>query len=78
MEVHKKLGSEFLESVYSKALEMEFKKTEIPYEKEKKLPVYYEDIILKKYFRADYVCMNQLFWNLKLQSIQLMLIGNKH
>jgi GxxExxY protein len=65
IEVHKKLGSGFLESVYSEALEMEFKKAEIPYEKEKKLPVYYEDIKLKKYFRADYVCYESIILELK-------------
>jgi len=37
MEVHKKLGSGFLESVYSEALELEFKKVDVPYEREKKL-----------------------------------------
>ena len=65
MEVHKKLGSGFLESVYSEALELEFKKVEIPYEKEKKLPVYYEDKPLNKYFRADFVCFNSIILELK-------------
>jgi len=65
MEVHKKLGAGFLESVYSEALELEFKKIEIPYEKEKKLPVYYEDKPLNKYFRADYVCYNSIIIELK-------------
>ena len=58
MEVHKKLGAGFLESVYSEALEIEFKNAGIPYEKEKKLQVYYGDKPLKKYFRADFVCYN--------------------
>ena len=35
MEVHKILGSGFLESVYSDALELEFKKADIPFEREK-------------------------------------------
>ncbi len=65
MEVHKKLGSGFLESVYSEALEIEFKGAGIPYEKEKKLPVYYEDKPLKKYFKADYVCYNSIIIELK-------------
>lgn len=65
MEVHKKLGSGFLESVYSEALELELKKVGIPYEKEKKLPVYYDDKVLNKYFRADFVCYNSIILELK-------------
>ena len=65
MEVHKKLGAGFLESVYSEALEIEFKKAGIPYEKEKKLPVYYGDKPLKKYFRADFVCYKSIIVELK-------------
>ena len=57
-EVHKKLGPGFLESVYSEALELELKKENIPYCREKKLPVYYQDILLKKFFRADFVCFD--------------------
>jgi len=43
MEVHKKLGPGFLESVYAEALEFEFKKVNVPYEREKKLPVIYNN-----------------------------------
>jgi len=35
MEVHKKLGPGFLESVYAEALELELKKASVPYEREK-------------------------------------------
>jgi len=65
MEVHKKLGSGFLESVYSEAVELEFKQADIPYEKEKKLPVFYDDQPLKKYFKADFVCFNGIIIELK-------------
>lgn len=65
IEVHKKLSSGFLESVYSEALELEFKKSEIPYEREKKLPVFYDDQPLKKYFKADFVCFNSIILELK-------------
>ncbi len=65
MEVHKKLGSGFLESVYSEALELEFRKADIPYEREKKLPVFYENLPLNKYFRADFVCFNSIIIELK-------------
>lgn len=65
MEVHKKLGAGFLESVYSEALELELKKSGILYEKEKKLPVYYDDKPLSKYFRADFVCFKSIILELK-------------
>lgn len=65
MEVHKKLGSGFLESVYSEALEMEFRKADVPYEREKKLQVFYDNQSLNKYFRADFVCFNSIIIELK-------------
>lgn len=65
MEVHKKLGSGFLESVYSEALELEFRKVDIPYEREKKLPVFYDNQPLKKYFKADFVCFDSIIIELK-------------
>jgi len=37
MAVHNELGCGFLEAVYQDALEIEFKKQGIPYEREKKL-----------------------------------------
>jgi GxxExxY protein len=65
MEVHKKLGPGLLESVYSEALEIEFKNGDIPYEREKKLPVWYDGKPLKKYFRADFVCYDSIIIELK-------------
>ena len=65
MEVHKKLGAGFLESVYSEALELEFVKANIPYEREKKLLVFYDNQPLKKYFKADFVCYNSIIIELK-------------
>lgn len=65
MYVHSKLGAGFLESVYSEALEIEFQKRNIPFEKEKKLPVYYDNQPLKKYFKADFVCFDKIIIELK-------------
>jgi len=65
IEVHKKLGSGFLESVYAEALELEFKKADISFEREKKLPVYYDNQPLKKYFKADFVCFNSIIIEMK-------------
>ena len=42
MEVHRVLGPGFLEAVYQEALELEFQKQNIPYEKEKLLNIFYK------------------------------------
>ena len=53
--VHRKLGPGFLESVYQAALAYELKMAGIPYEKEKNLPVPYEDVILDVGFWCDFL-----------------------
>lgn len=65
MEVHRKLGSGFLESVYAEAFEKEFKNKNIPYKREEKLRIYYDEFPLKKYFKADFVCYNTIIVELK-------------
>lgn len=59
MKIHK-LGHGFLESVNQEALEIEFQKNNIPFEKEKKLPIYYNDQSLKEYFRTDFICYDSI------------------
>ena len=53
MEVHRILGKGFLEIVYKDALEYEFKKKGISYEREKRYEIKYKDIILPHHFYAD-------------------------
>jgi GxxExxY protein len=53
--VHRKLGPGFLESVYQSALAYELSSVGIPFEKEKPLPVHYEDIVLEVGFRCDFL-----------------------
>lgn len=55
-EVYKQLGHGFLEAVYQEALEVEFTKRNIPFEREKDLPIYYDGKPLKQTYRADFVC----------------------
>ena len=42
MEVHKELGLGFLEGVYQEALAVEFKKQNIPFEREKEINISYK------------------------------------
>lgn len=71
MEVHKNLGKGFMEVVYQEAIEYEFIKAGIVYEREKKYPISYKDIILKKYFRADFLVFNELIVEIKAQNLNL-------
>ena len=59
-EVHKELGSGFLEVVYQDALEMEFQKRNIPYKREYPLSIYYKGKKLKRTFYADFLCFDKI------------------
>jgi GxxExxY protein len=68
MEVHNNLGPGFLEVVYKDALEYEFKKANIPYEREKKYEVNYKDIVLQHKFYADFVVYDKIILEVKAVS----------
>lgn len=65
MHVHNVLGSGFLEAVYQEALEIEFQKRNIPYEREKELKITYEGKELQQTYRADFVCYGKIIVELK-------------
>jgi len=65
MEVHNYLGEGFLEIVYKDALELEFQKANIPYEREKKYTVNYKGVILPHKFYADFVVFGNVILEIK-------------
>lgn len=65
MEVHNNLGPGFLEIVYKDALEYEFSKAGIPYEREKKYEVNYKNVILPHKFYADFVVYDEIILEVK-------------
>ena len=67
-DVYNELGKGFLEIVYKDALEYEFKKRNIVFEREKKYKIHYKDIILKHYYVADFVVENCVIFEVKAQS----------
>ena len=64
-ENHSILGKGFKEIVYKDAMEVEFKKANIPYEREKRFNIKYEDIILAHQFDADFFVFNSIILEVK-------------
>ena len=65
MEVHKILGKGFNEIVYKEALQFEFIKKKIPFEREKEYEIEYKDIILSKRYYADFVVFDEIILEIK-------------
>ena len=65
MQVHQKLGSGFLESVYQEALEKELQKNHIPFIRYQKLHILFDGKPLNKFFVADFVCYNSFILEIK-------------
>ena len=61
MRVHSILGYGFLESAYGDALEIEFKKSGIPYVREDNVRIYYDGQPLPTNWRADFTCFDRSY-----------------
>ena len=68
MKVHRNLGAGFLETVYQEALEIEFYRQSIPFEREKELRIHYDGIELQQRYKADFVCYGDIIVELKAVS----------
>ena len=66
--VYNQLGHGFLEAVYQEALEMEFQRRHIPYDREKELKFIYDGVELKQTYKADFVCYGKIIVELKAVS----------
>ncbi len=65
MEVHKELGSGFLEAVYQEALEKEFTYQEIPYQSQPPVRIEYKGKPLKKKYEPDFICFDEVIVEIK-------------
>lgn len=65
LKVHKALGPGLLESAYEECLYYELVKTGIPVEKQKGLPLIYEEIKLDIGYRTDLIIENKLIVEIK-------------
>ena len=69
MKVHRILGKGFKEAVYKDALEIEFQRSRVPYEREKKFKIGYQDVILRHTFDADFLVYESLILEVKAASM---------
>ena len=65
MEVHRVLGSGFLEAVYQEAMSRELGKREIPFRIEVELPIFFKGEKLSATYRADFVCFDSVVVEVK-------------
>ena len=65
MNVANYFGTGFLESVYHKALEEEFRENNIPFSSQKQIPVYYKGKDIHANFYADLIVDDKIIIELK-------------
>ncbi|WP_424495030.1 GxxExxY protein [Salinimicrobium sp. GXAS 041] len=65
MKIHRALGPGFLEAVYEEALAKEFVNLHLPYKKQVKLNIFYEDQKLNKFYIADFICYEKIILEIK-------------
>jgi GxxExxY protein len=65
IEVHRELGSGFLEAVYQEALEIELRERNIPFHSQPELNIVYKDRILQKKYNPDFLCLPEIIVEIK-------------
>ncbi len=65
IEIHKYLGHGFLEVVYKDALELEFRKKNVFFEREKAYTINYKGTVLPHRFFADFVVFDAVILEIK-------------
>jgi GxxExxY protein len=65
MEVHRVLGSGFLEAVYQEAMAREMGSRGIPFKAQLELPIFYKGEKLPTCYKADFICFDSVLVELK-------------
>jgi len=65
IKVHTNLGPGLLESVYETAICYELSKRKISFQRQKKIPMYYEDVKMRIGFRADIIVSEKVLVEIK-------------
>ena len=68
MEVHRELGSGFLEYVYEEALGYELNLRATHFERQKELDIYYKDLLIPRKYKPDLIVENKVIVEIKATS----------
>ena len=68
-EVHRVLGTGFLEIFYKDALELEFDERHIPFERERPCRVEYKGHSLSRDYHVDFLCFGEIVLEIKARSV---------
>ena len=68
MEVHKELGSGFLEAVYQEAMEKEMASRRFPFQAQPEIQIAYKGEPLRKTYQPDFVCFEEIIVEIKALS----------
>ena len=66
--VYREMGCGFLESVYQECLELELKRSKIPFESQKQLSLHYQGQLLSLVYKPDFVCFDSIILEIKALS----------
>ncbi len=65
LKIHKILGPGLFESVYEEVLSYELNKRDLKIERQKVMPVHYEDVVIEMGFKADIIVEDKVILELK-------------
>ena len=68
-EVHRVLGTGFLEVLYKDALEIEFNERHVPFQREAPCLVEYKGRPLRRDYHVDFICFGEIILEIKARSV---------
>jgi len=68
-EVHRVLGTGFLEIFYKDAIEIEFTERQIPFHREPPCSVEYKGRPLRREYHVDFICYDEIVLEIKARSV---------
>jgi len=65
LKIHKKLGPDLFESAYEEVLCYELEKHNLKFERQKSMPIHYEDLVIEMGYKTDIIVERKVILELK-------------